>query len=341
MIYIDSPVCAWHVTQSKLKDTDNYSVAIFHIPFPFDDNFSEKINNAINEFQHVVILCSELHRVTVDFILENQHPKITYFVCGFVSDVKVYQWMDWLHTSLEFYQSRPELLAQLNPYETKPLLFDILLGCTRRHRDIVYDYIKQYQLESMCIMSYYRYAHKPLANNNNFIFEDNIKIDNSVTHTVGLVEYHGENVNLSKIIPISIYNQTAYSIVTETNAENDFTFYTEKIVKPMLSKRLFIVIAGYNYLKNLRSLGFKTFDGIINEGYDDIKDNDSRYIAACEQIKVLSQLPQEEVLAKIKPIVEHNYNILTSTDWVEQMHTNLRSTIDATYILQQSSSVQF
>ena len=145
-----------------------------------------------------------------------------------------------------------------------------------------------------------------------------------------MVKYQDDIVNISKIIPTKIYNQTAYSIVTETNAENDFTFYTEKIVKPILAKRLFIVIAGYNYLKNLRSLGFKTFDGIIDESYDSIEDNITRYNAACREIQKLSLLPQQEVLDKIKPIVEHNKEVMLETDWLGQFHANLKTVLTET-----------
>jgi hypothetical protein len=83
-------------------------------------------------------------------------------------------------------------------------------------------------------------------------------------------------MSLSQVIPLSIYNQTAYSVVAETNYDNNYIFNTEKIVKPILARRLFLVVSGQHYLRNLRSLGFKTFDGIIDETYDTIADFEQR-----------------------------------------------------------------
>jgi hypothetical protein len=319
-----NPVCNWHLQQLNLNTADH---AVFHVPFPFDPNFESKIKHAVTCYDQVVILCSELHRVTVDFIKANQYPNLIYFTCGRIQGVQSYLWMDWFITPVQFYSNHIELLDKLNPYTAKKFHFDILLGCTRPHREVVYNYVTQQQINQTAIMSYYRYAHLPLLNNVNFINEPGVEFTENVTHSVGLVKYMGEVTTLSKVIPISVYNQSAYSVVTETNAENDFVFYTEKITKPILAERLFIVLAGYNYLKNLRSLGFKTFDCVVDESYDEEPDNFKRYNMACEQILKLSQLPQQEVLDKIKPIVKHNREVMLGTDWLGDFHRELRTAL--------------
>jgi len=129
------------------------------------------------------------------------------------------------------------------------------------------------------------------------------------------VKFNGQVMSLSQVIPFSIYNQTAYSVVAETNYDNHYSFYTEKIVKPILSERLFIVFSGQHYLRNLRSLGFRTFDGILDETYDTIEDYDLRFKLACEQIKYLCDQNQETVLEQIRPITEHNKSVMLTTDW--------------------------
>jgi hypothetical protein len=134
-------------------------------------------------------------------------------------------------------------------------------------------------------------------------------------------------MSISTIVPISIYNQTAYSIVAETNFDNDYSFYTEKIVKPIIAERLFIVFSGQYYLRNLRSLGFRTFDGIIDETYDTIEDPTTRFARAFKQMEYLITLSQADVLEKIREIVEHNKRIMFETDWQQQFHTNLKTTL--------------
>ena len=134
--------------------------------------------------------------------------------------------------------------------------------------------------------------------------------------TVTPVKYYGRDVSLSQIIPIEIYNQTAYSIIAETNPANYCTFFTEKTVKPILAKRLFIVFSGQYFLQNLRKLGFKTFDGIIDESYDLIEDPQLRFATAFEQVQYLINQPQEEILSSIKDIVEHNQQLMLNTEWM-------------------------
>jgi hypothetical protein len=136
-------------------------------------------------------------------------------------------------------------------------------------------------------------------------------------------------MTLSQIIPTNIYNQTAYTVVAETNAFNHFNFYTEKIVKPILAERLFIVFAGRYYLNNLRSLGFRTFDGIIDESYDAVEDPQTRYALACEQLRYLCTVPQEEILDKIKPIAQHNQEVMLGTNWHGNMLTELQAFLHA------------
>ena len=83
----------------------------------------------------------------------------------------------------------------------------------------------------------------------------------------------------------------------------------------MIAKRLFIAFTGYKFMHNLRALGFRTFDGVIDESYDLIKDDTQRYTAAFEQVKWLCSQPQEEIYAKIVDIVDHNYRVLMTRNW--------------------------
>ena len=149
-----------------------------------------------------------------------------------------------------------------------------------------------------------------------FEMEGTIFPDSEIEYTHTLINYYGYDVSLSQIIPIEIYNQTAYSIIAETNSENYCTFFTEKTVKPILAKRLFIVFSGQYFLQNLRKLGFKTFDGILDESYDLIENPQLRFDCAFSQIEYLITQPQEEILSLIKPIVEHNQQLMLNTDWM-------------------------
>jgi hypothetical protein len=146
-----------------------------------------------------------------------------------------------------------------------------------------------------------------------------------IQYTINQVKYYGTTMSLSQVVPISIYNQTAYSVVAETCLENGYSFFTEKTVKPIMAERLFIVSSGRHFLKNLRKLGFKTFDGIIDESYDEVYGGYERNQMIKEQLMYLFDQPQEEIFAKIRPITEYNKQVMMETDWYGDYVKNLTS----------------
>ena len=90
---------------------------------------------------------------------------------------------------------------------------------------------------------------------------------------------------------------------------------------------MFIVFSGQHYLRNLRNLGFKTFDGIIDETYDIIEDYNLRFKLACEQITYLINQPQDKILEQIRPITEHNKSVMLETDWYGDFARELRAVL--------------
>ena len=102
-----------------------------------------------------------------------------------------------------------------------------------------------------------------------------------------------------------------WHVVTETVFYHDKLHLTEKIFKPIVSKQPFMLLAAPGNLAYLRSYGFKTFAGIIDESYDDIKDNDARIEAVVSQLKWycdLSDSEKTEIQKRCESIVEHNFH---------------------------------
>ena len=329
-IYYDHPNCQHHVERLNLQTATNS--AVFQVPFPYDrgagEAFEQRLDQALLNYDRIAILVSELHQRPVEFCLRYQNPKIKYFTCGFIKGIDSVPWMDWFITSIIFYKTS-NVLNQLTPYQPKDKFFDILLGLEKPHRDIIYNYIIDNNLNNKVLMSYLKEQKKIVVgeDHSGWIWETkglNIDPGIDLTWTVTQIKYYGHTMSLSQVVPISIYNQTAYSVVAESNYFNYFNFYTEKIVKPILAERLFIVVAGQHYLKNLRSLGFKTFNDIIDETYDDIEDDNTRFKLVCEQIKYLTEQPQDKILEKIRPIAEHNRQIMLTTDWYGIFSKRLR-----------------
>jgi hypothetical protein len=112
----------------------------------------------------------------------------------------------------------------------------------------------------------------------------------------------------------NLFLDSYFHICTETFFFQDgVTFFTEKILKPIIGLQPFIVLGSYNYLKNLRKLGFKTFGDIFDESYDDIKDPFDRIISILNLIDEISSWDLEKCEEKYKSVLDiciYNYNHL-------------------------------
>jgi hypothetical protein len=341
-LYYNSDVGRWHIDQclitgEKYSDLDVFlqaqydkKFAILHTPVFTDlTQFELDVQRLANHCNLVILLISEVHDDTVAFIERNHHPNIVSFICGALnSDTPHNQWMDWFITSSDFYR-RHNVLNQLQPYEVKPKTFDILLGQPKPHRTFIYDFARDYK--DRVIMTYFKDHQTPIKQygEKSWIWEsEGLEVpDDDFSFTVTPVRYYGESMSLSQVVPISIYNQTAYSIICETNFQNHYSFFTEKTVKPILGRRLFLMFGGQYQLENLRKLGFQTFDGIVDESYDTVACFETRAKMIKDQMRYLLSQDQQTILDKIKPITDHNYQVMMSTDWYGDFARELRAVL--------------
>lgn len=331
-IYCATPVCEYifqNLNGQNLEKIVNYDMfktidspnkfAIFHTPHLTRGNkIFEQIPDLLQYSKKIFVFTSEVLGDQSKFIKEFQNPKIVHFTCGFVTGVETYKWMDWLITTSAIYKEKPEILDSLTPYKPKSKFFDALLGQRKEHREYVYDFFSYNNLQDKVVMTYMQRGVPLLEQSQTgyiWDIEDFSLPEQNIYYTIESVVWKNYPLFLSQVVPVKIYNQTAYSIVTETSTDNISNFYTEKIVKPILAERLFLCLSSQYYLKNLRNLGFKTFHGIIDETYDNIADSKLRYCMIFDQIRYLLDTPQEEILEKIKPITEHNKKVLLETDW--------------------------
>ena len=67
----------------------------------------------------------------------------------------------------------------------------------------------------------------------------------------------------------SFTEQNPRAGMAESNQEGSHFFPTEKIWKPILAGIPFVCIATQNFLKRVRDLGFKTYDTVWDESYDE------------------------------------------------------------------------
>ena len=96
---------------------------------------------------------------------------------------------------------------------------------------------------------------------------------------------------LDALPPVSFYNQTNLEVVVETlpmKPNKDDTFdISEKIIKPITMEHPFMVLSNFNFLKNLRDLGFMTFGDHLDESYDTEEDVIRRMDIITDNMRIL------------------------------------------------------
>ena len=104
------------------------------------------------------------------------------------------------------------------------------------------------------------------------------------------------------------YNDTACSIISETNDTDYEVFMTEKIWKPIIAQQFFIVHGNYLYLQKLRELGFKTFNNYFEEAYDLDKDPDVRINTIVDVCDRLRDAPWQDMYLQSKALRQYNFD---------------------------------
>jgi hypothetical protein len=231
-------------------------------------------------------------------------------------------WFDWVN-EVNNYQ---DLYSKLIPVTHKKsnIMFDALLGHSNPHRNFIRNSINNYPTKKNFLLGGTSTAMDRSRNPDGWLLGGEYDTGSWVSYN------RNQTAHVSCFLPYAIYNQSWYSIVAETN-RNHNVFYTEKTAKPILAKRLFIMFSPLpNYLKNLQSLGYKTFGSVIDESYDTINDNETRWHAAWQQVLKLMNMDPLDVYSKIEPIVEHNHRLFISTNWQNKMKQEIKDVLTTT-----------
>jgi len=109
------------------------------------------------------------------------------------------------------------------------------------------------------------------------------------------------------------------NVVSETVTNGKFL--SEKIWKPIIGKRPFLLLGPPGSMRGLQDLGFKTFEDFWDEGYNDWRQADAKRYnqlddaksidEICKILKELQSYSSDQLTRMyndMEPILEHNYN---------------------------------
>ena len=104
---------------------------------------------------------------------------------------------------------------------------------------------------------------------------------------------------------------TFMSVVLETHTNDSTLFFSEKIWKPISLGHPCMVLGGMNYLKELKCLGYKTFDQWIDEKYDSTPNYQERIRLIINELSRLSLMSVNELTQmriEMTEVLQHNQN---------------------------------
>lgn len=251
-----------------------------------------------------------------DSVLHPQHPRLRPYMF----------WFDWARDVAE----QMDITARLtDPNRVRPhFRADCLLGRQRRYRDFVYQQMHHTGLADQTVLSYFGRDKKwltgcdrdgpatalatPIMDTRDRII-DQINTD-SIESSEFMVRFQGpKTCLLSMLLPWRIYNDSWFSIVTESTMSSQY--FTEKTAKAMIGRRAFVLFGGQHCLRALRHAGFQTFHPIIDESYDDEADVELRMLKAWQQIEILYQRDPREIYQELLPRLVHNQHQIMSINW--------------------------
>ena len=122
--------------------------------------------------------------------------------------------------------------------------------------------------------------------------------------------------SMSANVDIKQLTSALWHVVTETVYFLPKLHLTEKIFKPIVSRRPFILVAAPGNLAYLKSYGFKTFDRWIDESYDLEQDHYIRIekiTAEIAKLCALSPVELKQMHAEMQEVLEYNFNHFYTT----------------------------
>jgi hypothetical protein len=136
-----------------------------------------------------------------------------------------------------------------------------------------------------------------------------------------IVDVDEWNTNHFDTSPPWPYEESFFSVTTNTLFEEKAIFLDEKVWKPILNYHPFIFVGCSGSLEELRRQGFKTFHPFIDESYDKQKHPVKRMMVITKEIERLCSYTMEEMenwYKQLLPRLQYNHNHLFNLESFNQ-----------------------
>jgi hypothetical protein len=273
----------------------------------FKLNLRENPNNI---YDKCLLLHSELNSNETKKYADNQFIPVYY----------------WNHAILsrDWYRYAQHIKQSYKPGTKKFLVYNRAWTGTREYRLKLADLLIDYKLVNQCRTSFSFVDHE-----SNTHYSQH-KFNNAIWQPTQELELHYNSNNYpahsSADFELDDYQSTDIEIVLETLFDDSRIHLTEKSLRPIALGQPFILLGAPGSLKYLKTYGFKTFDSVIDESYDNILDSCQRLSAVIQLMSKINQLPlvqYQELLYKLNKIAEYNKNYFFSDMFINKVNQEL------------------
>jgi len=213
------------------------------------------------------------------------------------------------------------------------LIYNRAWSGTREYRLKFLDYLIQHKLVNQCQTSC-----NPVDTESNLHYS-NYKFNNSQWQPTNILEDFLQpttaDATSSADFNTNDYNSTDIEVVLETLFDDDRLHLTEKSLRPIACSQPFILAGTHGSLEYLRSYGFKTFNTIWDESYDQIVDPKERLMKIVDLMQNIANWTLDERLfymEQAQAIADYNCQWFFSQDFFEivinELQTNLKLAFD-------------
>lgn len=288
------------------------------------DSFLSKFVNETfrkpNDHYPIILVTSEYNSENVKRVCDTYRLESNYYF--------FHAWaaLDWYRGYNRTFLGVP--FAQRNP--TKTFLCPNNIIGSRKHRLELLSELVDRELVATNLISFPSvcpYENKTIAE---LCIQHNIPMGHVDLPLV--IDSKANHANNSHRIDLWSYaEQTLIQVVTETVYDGARQHLTEKTFKPIVMQQPFVLVSCQGSLEYLKKYGFKTFQGIWDESYDDADDavRIMKIAKLLSDIHNLSHKEKVQMQKHLAPIVEHNYNWFYSQEFENLLWKELTTMIQS------------
>jgi hypothetical protein len=287
-------------------------------------NLSKKLfrecTNTLNMYDRHILIHSEKNSKELDEYCSQGAIPVYYWSHALIS-------LDWFR----YAKLDPRLLKKKH-IKHDFLIYNRAWSGTREYRLKFAEAIVENNLSSKCLMGFssvdtdqhysdYVFNNSNLKINRNDL--ENYFFDNNILSSAS-ADYNSND-----------YNSCLVEVVLETMFDSTRLHLTEKTLRPIACNMPFILAASAGSLEYLKSYGFKTFDNILDEGYDKVTDAKQRLeyiIATLKEISSMTAGQKKKFAAAAEKITRFNQQLFFSKKFynhiVNEYKNNMQTALE-------------